>query len=92
MKSGNLDGSLRSPNTVAPIHVTTDLRAGQITCHLDIEAPREGRPTTRVNWLLRQLKTAPDNVRVEAFVANQRGGGAAELLGTLRENPAALIL
>lgn len=91
VSQGQLSGALRIPNTVAPIHVTADLRAGQITCHVDIDAPKEGRPTTRVNWLLRQLKAAPDSLRVEAFVANGRGAGAAELLGTVRENPSSLI-
>jgi hypothetical protein len=57
-----------------------------------VDAPREGRPTTRVNWLIRQLKQAPDTVRVESFAAYARGGqGHAELLKTVRENPAVLI-
>jgi hypothetical protein len=44
-----------------------------------------------VNWLVRQLKDAPENVRVEAFVAHGRGTSAAELLRVVRENPAALL-
>src|SRR5438552_2494185 len=47
-------------------------------------APREGRPTTRVNWLVRQLKNAPDTVRLESFAAYARGSGNAELLGAVR--------
>jgi len=90
-RSGELAGAIRIPNTVAPVHITADLRAGRLTCHVDIDAPKEGRPTTRVNWLVRQLRTAPDTLRVEAFVANSRGAGAAELLGTVRENPSSLI-
>lgn len=89
--SGTMNGAIRIPNTVGPIHVTADLRAGRINCHVDIDAPREGRPTTRVNWLLRQLKSAPEGARVEAFLANARGDGAAELLSTVRENPTLLI-
>jgi hypothetical protein len=91
VSSGQLSGAIRIPNTVAPVNVTADLRAGQVTCHVDIEAPKDGRPTTRVNWLVRQLKAAPENLRLEAFVANGRGAGAAELLGTVRENPASLV-
>ncbi|HET6627873.1 MAG TPA: hypothetical protein VFG63_15890 [Nocardioidaceae bacterium] len=91
VSSGKLSGAIRIPDTVAPIHVTADLRAGRITCHVDIDAPKQGRPTTRVNWLLRQLKAAPEGVRIEAFVANARRDGAAELLGTVRENPSTLI-
>jgi len=88
---GELSGAIRIPNTVAPIHLTADLRAARITAFLDIDAPKDGRATTRVNWLIRQLKAAPETLRVEAFVANARGDGAAELLGTIRENPAVLI-
>lgn len=88
---GSLSGAIRISNTVAPVHVTADLRAGRITCHLDIDAPKEGRATTRVNWLLRQLKAAPDGLRIEAFMANARGDGAAELLSTVRETPTVLI-
>jgi hypothetical protein len=88
---GELLGAIRIPNTVAPIHIVADLKAGRITCYLDVDAPKDGRASTRVNWLLRQLKTAPDSLRVEASTANSRGNGAAELLGTLRANPAAII-
>lgn len=89
--TGTLPGAIRIPDTVAPIHVTADLRATRLTCHVDIDAPRQGRPTTRVNWLVRQLKSAPDSVRIEAFVSNSRGPGTAELLGTVREDPNTLI-
>lgn len=85
--SGRLSGSIRIPNAVAPIVVTADLRANRVTCHVDISAPQEGRPTTRVNWLLRQLKDARADVVVESFAARSRGAGEAELLGTVREDP-----
>lgn len=88
---GTMGGAIRISNTVAPIYVTADLRAGRITCHVNIDAPRNGRPTTRINWLVRQLKSAPEGVRLEAFLANARGDGAAELLSAVRENPALLV-
>jgi hypothetical protein len=89
--SGVLCGAIRVPGTVGDIVVTADLRAGTVTCHVDIEAPREGRPTTRVNWLLRQLKNAPETVRVEARAAHARGAGATELLRVVREAPLSLV-
>lgn len=88
---GQLVGSIRIPDAVAPITITVDLRAGRIDCHVDIEAPREGKPTTRVNWLVRQLASAPDSVRIEAYVAHARGSSAAELLGAVRVNPMLLL-
>ncbi|MFB9909186.1 hypothetical protein [Allokutzneria oryzae] len=62
---GVLAGAMRVPGTAGVLHVTVDLRAERIACHLDVDAPREGRPTTRVNWLERQLKNVPKTVRVD---------------------------
>lgn len=90
-QDGQLTGSIRIPDAIGPIVVTADLRAGKVTCHVDLDAPREGRPTTRVNWLVRQLKNAPDTTRVESFHAHARGSSAAELLGTVRADPTTLI-
>ena len=89
--AGTLTGAIRIPRTVAQLEVTADLRAGKVTCHVDVAAPRDGRAATRVNWLVRQLKNAPDSVRVEAFTAHSRGASSAELLRDIRENPALLI-
>jgi len=90
VNEGKMSGAIRIPNAVSPMTVTVDIRAAQVSCSFSTNAPGEGRPTTRVNWLLRQLKDAPDTLRVEAFAARQRGG-TAELLGTARENPAVLV-
>lgn len=92
VQQGLLTGSLRIPDTVGDIHVTADLRANTITCDFDVDAPRSGKAKTRVNWLVRQLKNAPDALRLEAFTLNQRGPGASELLGSVREDPAILVL
>jgi len=92
VNGGQLLGALKIPNAIGPVTLSADLRAGQVSAHIDVDAPREGRPTTRVNWLVRQLKDADGGLRVEAFSANQRGSGAAELLKDVRENPAVLVL
>jgi hypothetical protein len=87
--TGTLTGGIKIPGTVSALSVTAD--AGQVICHVDVDAPRTGRQTTRVNWLVRQLKDAPDNTRVEAFAMHARGPGAAELLHRVRQDPAVLI-
>lgn len=89
--TGTLEGAIRIPNTIGPLVVSVDLRAHRVTCAVDVEAPKDGRATTRVNWLVRQLKNAPDGLRVEAFQMHSRGSGTAALLKELRENPSALI-
>ncbi len=91
VSNGTMSGQLRIPNTVGPIEVLADLRSGQVRCSIDIEAPRKGRTTTRINWLVRQLREAPDDLRVEAFYLRGRGVGIAELLKVVRERPDAVM-
>ncbi len=88
---GTLTGTIRIPNTVAPIDVAADLRAGRVTASIDVDAPKQGRPATRINWLVRQLKHASDDLRIEAFAVGARGPGETELLGRVREDPTCLI-
>lgn len=89
---GRLQGALRIPNTVGTLDLVVDLRAKQVICSVEIDAPKDGRPTTKVNWLVRQLKQADDKVRLECSVLNQRQSGASELLGKVREHPETLIV
>lgn len=91
VSSGSFDGSIRVLDTVGLLNVSVDLRANTVTCHVDVDAPRDGRPTTRVNWLLRQLQRAPDTVRIESFAMHGRGACAAELLRNVRTEPTRLI-
>ncbi|MFT7839564.1 hypothetical protein Q5530_25760 [Saccharothrix sp. BKS2] len=92
VSDGRLTGGIRIPGTVGTLQVTADLRAGRVVCHVDFDGPREGRPTTRVNWLVRQLKDAPETVRLEAFTLHGRGAGASELLRVVRTDPAVLVV
>jgi hypothetical protein len=89
--SGTLSGAIKIPDTAGVLHVIADLRAGQIVCHVELDAPREGRPTTRVSWLVRQLRNAPEVVRLEAFAMHARGAGTAALLAAVRTDAATLI-
>lgn len=89
--TGTMTAALRIPGAVGVLSVTADLRASKVTCHVDVDAPKEGRPTTRVNWLVRQLKEAPETVRLESFAAYSRGPGNAELLKAVRESPGILV-
>jgi len=91
VETGTLHGSIRIPDTVGDIKVIADLRSGKVTCELVVDAPKSGRPTTRVNWLVRQLKDAPGSLRIEAAALNQRGPGAAELLSVVRDDPTTLV-
>lgn len=88
--AGALSGTLRIPDAAAPLEVCADLRANRVTVSAEIDAPREGRAATRVGWLVRQLKDAPDGVRIDAFVTGARSS-TSELLRVVRENPGVLV-
>ena len=88
---GVLGCSIRVPNAVGPIGVEANLRTKRVTTTVEIPAPREGRPKTRVNWLLRQLKAAPDDLRVEVRLARTRSTQSM-LLGDCRDAPERLLL
>ena len=89
--TGLLQGAVRVPGAAAPIKITADLRAGLIHCAVTVPAPRDGRPTTRVNWLVRQLKTAPGQLCMEPSAAFQRGRGQARTLDEARNDPKSLV-
>jgi hypothetical protein len=86
----SLYGQLRIADAAAPLNVLADLSGGRISVSIDVSAPKDGRATTRVNWLTRQLHDAPDGLRVEAFATGSRTS-TSKLLKEVREDPSALI-
>jgi len=87
---GKLTGALRISDAIAPLEVCADLRAGQVTVSVDIDAPKEGKPSTRVNWLVRQLRDAPEGLRLDAYAAGARTS-TSELLRGVRDEASALV-
>lgn len=88
---GRLDAGIRIPSTVGTLNLKADLRAGQIAASVDIDAPRQGKPLTRVNWLIRQVKGASETLRVDAFTVHGRGVSTSALLRDVRTDPSVLI-
>lgn len=89
-ESGALMSSVRVPDAVAPLALRADLRARQLTTSVSVDAPREGRPPVRINWILRQLKDATGDVRVAVSFANTRETTSL-LLAEAREYPQRLL-
>lgn len=87
---GRVVGGLRVPDAVGPLQIVADLGAGQLTTSVELGAPREGRALPRLNWLLRQLREAPANLRIEVGFANTRETTAL-LLTEAREFPHRLL-
>ena len=88
--SGQLSGAIRVPDAIAPIDLTADLKARQFTTSIELQPPREGRAKTRITWLLRQLRDAPGNLRVDVFYPNARES-TAERLTSAQEKPEKLL-
>jgi hypothetical protein len=88
--TGTFYGTLTIPDAIAPIDIAVDVRTSRVTVSVDVEAPRDGRAATRVNWLTRQLRDAPDGLRIDAFTVGARSS-TSELLRVVRNNPNLLI-
>lgn len=81
VRDGSLSAVLRVPDAIGDIKIKTDLRARRTLTSVTVDAPREGRAKSRINWLLRQLADAPEDLRVEASFTNAR-----ETTGVLLEH------
>ena len=87
---GLMPGAIRIPNTVGDIAIRADLRAQQIVVSVSIVAPKTGRTTTRINWLLRQLKQSAHDVRLESWGVRSRSS-MSDLLANVRNKQSLLI-
>jgi hypothetical protein len=87
---GEVTSTLRVPDAVGPVKIRTELRSRQTFVSVSIDAPRDGRVKARFNWLLRQVREAPDDLIVEASFPNARTTTAAKL-AEVREDPAPCI-
>jgi hypothetical protein len=90
-EGGTLQGSIRVPDAVGPITVVADLRTRKLTTSVAVEAPKDRRrPQTHINWIVRQLKNAPSDLRIDVSFASARETTSA-LLEEAREYPQKLF-
>ena len=87
---GLMHGVLRIPHTVSDIAFHADLRAQQIVASVSVAAPKTGRATTRINWLLRQLKASSPEIRLDSWGERSRSS-MSDLLGNVRRNQSVLV-
>jgi hypothetical protein len=88
--SGELGAALRVPDAVAPIEIVANLRARQVTASVVLAAPGDGRQSTRINWLLRQLRGVDPRLRLTAAFASTRDTSSV-LLSEAIEQPERLL-
>jgi hypothetical protein len=87
---GTLTTMLRVPDAVGDIRIRADLRARRTLTSVSIDAPREGRAKSRINWLVRQLTEAPGDLQIESIFPSARQS-TSERLEDVRENPERLL-
>ena len=89
-QDGTMAASIKVPDAAAPIDLGVNLRTRQFTTSTEIDAPKDVRAITRINWLLRQAKDMPPGLRVEARYPNVREP-VAMLLEDARKHPERLL-
>jgi hypothetical protein len=87
---GLLPGAIRIPDTVSDVTLNVDLRAQQIVASVSVKAPEKGKAKTKINWLLRQLKSTSPDVRLDSWGLRSRSS-MSDLLGAVQNNQSLLV-
>ncbi|CAN5191794.1 hypothetical protein BH20ACT9_BH20ACT9_13530 [soil metagenome] len=87
--SGKLTSSFRVPDAIAPMSIEADLR-NRRTTSVRVPAPKDRQSRGRIGWMLRQVKDAPADLRVEVSFA-RTSETTASLLAAAREDPKTLL-
>lgn len=87
-----LDVEYAIPNAASPLSVTADMTSQTIRVGMEVDAPQDKqRSPSRVNWLLRQLKSADDDRFFVRIVWPSRAKDTVCRLTELRENPKEIV-
>ena len=87
---GTLSGRIAIPNAVAPLEIRADLNSMVASASVLVDAPDMARPTARLNWLLRQLRSAPDSLRIDVAFERIKLTSSG-LLEAVRDDPKAVL-
>lgn len=87
---GRMEATFNVPDTVGALRLCADLAARKTDASVTVDAPEQGRPKTQISWLLRQLRSAPDDLRIEVRFQRKRTITTA-LLRDAREQPESLL-
>ena len=83
---GSLQGQLHIPDAISNVSVVANLGNRLIESSVRVKAPTEGTPRSRITWLLRQLKNAPDNTRID-ILFERRSSTRSSTMSKLKEDP-----
>ncbi len=83
VQGGRLDGTLRVPRASGDISIVADLRSRMVTVSVEVPAPTDRGSPARLSWLLRQLDSAPNNLRID--IGFKGGKSTGDVMSTIRE-------
>ncbi|MGW7198966.1 TerD family protein [Streptomyces chryseus] len=89
-EDGRLDAEIRIDGAAGVLAVTADLRLGKLRTSIDVVAPDQVYPLSRVKRLLKQLVEAPADLHVQTLLDGQ-GAGPRGTLEKLRPEPGDLV-
>ncbi|MGH2778137.1 MAG: hypothetical protein ACRDJB_05755 [Actinomycetota bacterium] len=78
--NGRLYAQLQVPDVAGPLELVADLRTRQVTVSTHVDAPRVGRSRGRISWVLRQIQSGPEDMKIEVRIARSSASLAASLL------------
>ncbi|NLG45432.1 TerD family protein [Gordonia sp. (in: high G+C Gram-positive bacteria)] len=88
--SGKLFGTLRMTGLVGPMIVEADLARERTSCAITVAAPKSGRASTHVTWLLKQLEDADPKTRLTSHHSGTREATSV-LMEAARTDPSSLV-
>ncbi|MEX1252823.1 MAG: hypothetical protein WEE64_00635 [Dehalococcoidia bacterium] len=88
---GAMSAAMRIPHAVAPLLLRANLRTMTAEASIDVSAPDVQRPSARLIWLLRKLKNAPGDLRMDVAFLWARDT-SSELLSNVIQDPRRILL
>ncbi|MBT2488653.1 TerD family protein [Streptomyces sp. ISL-96] len=89
-EDGRLHAEIRIDGAAGVLAVTADLRLGKLRTSIDVVAPDQVYPLSRVKRLLKQLGEAPADLHVQTLLDGE-GAGPRGTLEKLRPEPGDLV-
>ena len=87
-----LEATIKVPDAAAPIYLQADLASRQVTTSTRVGAPSgKERAKTRLNWMMRQLKDTPNDLRIEVHFKGTRTT-ITNMVEKVRDKPDLLLL
>lgn len=90
VETGVLETVLRVPGAIGDLRLEADLRTRQTRVSVTFPAPTGYRARGRIGWLMRQLRDAPADLRIDVAYPNARQTVAA-LVEDVRDAPERLF-